>query len=595
MKRQPIHMYAKAFFFLWTSLFLLPGDIGAQSYSSHRPDIPTYGDLHVSYTNKPFNSIKGAEYGLWEQIYHDCGADFSETLVKQYGKNMVKESQSHFESLARGNVRIACLALSPIQTKFINTKFLTNKNKQETISCLLGIQGDQAFLRKTDRDYFENLVDHIEYLQRFSDKEHSVDGINYQYTLVKDLEDLEEAIDNPTMMAMILTVEGAHALGQSIYIDEGLGDSQEYQVQVLDNVKRLKGIMPLKPNSSDLLDEPILFISLGQHYPNAIVGNTQTFTDFQREVYGEDISLNDGFTSLGKKVVKELTSRQKGRRVLIDIKHMSLEGRKWYYDFVENQRFIGENIPIVASHVGIAGSSWEDPRYLTSDDSRKNRTRVLNLWQQNLANEEVKMIVESDGLIGISLDQQVIAGEAFQDLVDKTVPGTVQRRQVYMKLVLANMFAAVQAANDQKAWDHLCVGSDYDAMFDPMETYLTADDFPSLGEDIENFLNDPTDLFDLFTEAEVRRLMFELEPDAIARKVLSDNMINFLKTHLGKITFDRLPDPSLEGNITFRLQGFDNATSVALAGEFNDWYPRSHFFGKEEGDWVCRLNLKPGV
>ncbi|MEM6726581.1 MAG: hypothetical protein AAF598_21260, partial [Bacteroidota bacterium] len=65
MKRQPIHMYTKAFFFLLFGLFLLPGDIGAQSYSSHRPDIQSYGDLHVCYSNKPFNSIKGAQYGLW--------------------------------------------------------------------------------------------------------------------------------------------------------------------------------------------------------------------------------------------------------------------------------------------------------------------------------------------------------------------------------------------------------------------------------------------------------------------------------------------------------------------------------------------------
>ena len=54
------------------------------------------------------------------------------------------------------------------------------------------------------------------------------------------------------------------------------------------------------------------------------------------------------------------------------------------------------------------------------------------------------------------------------------------------------------------------------------------------------------------------------------------------------------PKPSLAGNSTFRLKGFENASVVALAGNFNNWNPRQLFFGKENGQWVCRIDLAPG-
>ena len=55
-----------------------------------------------------------------------------------------------------------------------------------------------------------------------------------------------------------------------------------------------------------------------------------------------------------------------------------------------------------------------------------------------------------------------------------------------------------------------------------------------------------------------------------------------------------LPSPSLKGNTTFRLQTFSDAHIVALAGSFNDWDQSQLVCGKEDGAWVCRIDLKPG-
>ena len=55
-----------------------------------------------------------------------------------------------------------------------------------------------------------------------------------------------------------------------------------------------------------------------------------------------------------------------------------------------------------------------------------------------------------------------------------------------------------------------------------------------------------------------------------------------------------LPPPSLKGNTAFRLRGYADAGVVALAGSFNQWNESQLLFGRENGEWVCRVDLDPG-
>jgi CubicO group peptidase (beta-lactamase class C family) len=56
-----------------------------------------------------------------------------------------------------------------------------------------------------------------------------------------------------------------------------------------------------------------------------------------------------------------------------------------------------------------------------------------------------------------------------------------------------------------------------------------------------------------------------------------------------------LPEPSLRGNTEFRLKGYPDAAIVALAGSFNGWRQSTTLFGREGGEWVCRVDLPPGT
>ena len=56
-----------------------------------------------------------------------------------------------------------------------------------------------------------------------------------------------------------------------------------------------------------------------------------------------------------------------------------------------------------------------------------------------------------------------------------------------------------------------------------------------------------------------------------------------------------LPTPSLRGNTTFRLKGHEDASVVVLTGSFNEWNQSQLLFGREGNEWVCRIDLDPGV
>jgi dienelactone hydrolase len=54
------------------------------------------------------------------------------------------------------------------------------------------------------------------------------------------------------------------------------------------------------------------------------------------------------------------------------------------------------------------------------------------------------------------------------------------------------------------------------------------------------------------------------------------------------------PKPSLIGNTTFTLRGYEGARVVALAGSFNGWDSQHVLCAKENGRWVCRVDLPAG-
>jgi hypothetical protein len=50
----------------------------------------------------------------------------------------------------------------------------------------------------------------------------------------------------------------------------------------------------------------------------------------------------------------------------------------------------------------------------------------------------------------------------------------------------------------------------------------------------------------------------------------------------------------IDANYTFRIKGFETATTIYLAGDFNGWSPDGFPMKKEGNEWVLPMNIKPG-
>jgi len=100
---------------------------------------------------------------------------------------------------------------------------------------------------------------------------------------------------------------------------------------------------------------------------------------------------------------------------------------------------------------------------------------------------------------------------------------------------MANILTGVQAIGEASAWDVFCIGSDFDGMITPVDSYQTVGDYPELANDLIAFLNDPSPIFDLFSVEEITGLMFDYTAEEIVNKIMSENVINFLMNNLDNL------------------------------------------------------------
>ena len=122
--------------------------------------------------------------------------------------------------------------------------------------------------------------------------------------------------------------------------------------------------------------------------------------------------------------------------VLIDITHMSLKSRLDFYKYRKDKGY--QNIPLIASHVGVTGYSIND--WKDNLDSKKcvnhvdqgiktvkmyTKPKVAGYWGSNvkteftfnpgtinLMDEDIIEVVNSKGIIGVSLDVRILGYES---------------------------------------------------------------------------------------------------------------------------------------------------------------------------------------
>jgi microsomal dipeptidase-like Zn-dependent dipeptidase len=249
------------------------------------------------------------------------------------------------------------------------------------------------------------------------------------------------------------------------------------------------------------------------------------------DLLNQKAGKNEGFSQLGRDVTELLLSKENGRRILIDIKHMSIKARLEYFRMLDDNFWSkGEDLPVICSHAALSGYETIEESD-KGDTYRRWRNHYLSRQSINMSNEEARVITQSNGLAGIVLHGGRLPGGHAKQRMDQS-PDDDRLRDESIRLIMSNIFQFVNAAGNKKAWDCLCIGSDMDGVIVPFELYPNYSHIQNLATHFFQFFSRPLDLEGIgMDKDQVKKLMYEYDAEELTEKLMSKNVIDFLEKY----------------------------------------------------------------
>ncbi len=538
-------------------------------------------DLHTHPSFKPNYRIRtNPNIDLWREIVEN--RTHFEKIPKELTpivEETARSSQSNLNKLFEGGVRGVFFALHPMERGWLHRrKSSPNPIRHAILKQVLksrhiphiaaGISGIPIeIIEKMQLTNKKNAA--IDYYSEDTFPEYELIRKNEMISgqqqaklrLVSSWAEYRDVVTNHRdTIAGILTIEGGHALSylptanlyHKTYLELNQEQRDEIRRHYLKNIKRIKG--QLKTRAFAKAHTPF-FISLTHMYNNFLAGHAKSYKNGlgifpgMDDFLDQETAMNDDISALGFEVIQKLLHKDKSeRRILIDVKHMSLSARKTYYQLVTGTRNNGDPIPIIYSHGSVNG--FTEDKFFGRDDHAHDQHGYLSHWSINLYDEDIQQIYNSDGLIGLAphegrmpggealtLFKQIKRAIAWDDHRKKTYQ--VLQHHEYIKLFMCNVFHIVRTINKKSAWNHICLGSDYDGIMNPFDSYPTSGDFMRLFGDMKEFLDhSEEDLVGYdhgsritIGKAERKRLMFNLSSRKIINKLAFENVEHFLEKY----------------------------------------------------------------
>jgi microsomal dipeptidase-like Zn-dependent dipeptidase len=482
-------------------------------------------DLHCHPTINPYNCTKN----IWD---HDPPKmrqrdNMLNTLV------FSDFTQGDFTSLGTGDVRLVFVSFYPIEQRFLSNLF-TSSQPNHTIRELIRI-GLYHLLAHRPEDILARVIFNMPPAQRHNITDHNheyftefmqeylffVSSIansagSYKIKIVTDYAELQAALNldsdlnpHPTesnLIIVVLTLEGMHALGSGQFNTVPAGDADELSLlNDITNPWTANLLNKLKTNLTALKKlnggkHSPFFATFSHHYWNQLCGHSMSLAGFMHKAFNQELGINVGMTKVGEEVVRLMLDKTIGRRILLDIKHMSIEGRKWYYHFLKTE-YPTENIPIIASHMGMNGNVAmieNDKCHQVMDVKYNNESETFNNWDINLSDDEILTIHNSRGVIGLNFDQRILSGKKMVEFLSGISKRLVRQgvasddilyRSVWAEPILNNWLHIITTINKAypqnenektKAWELVCIGSDFDGMVNALDAFCNSGDFKQL-------------------------------------------------------------------------------------------------------------------
>ena len=436
-----------------------------------------YIDFHCHPSLKPFGkSFNYTPTGIHighrsgkRSIWHYDPPSITDKLLN-YFTGLTKFSQANFTSLAKGGVGIVCVSLYPLEKWFVRNKMNSELLLDLASNFALGVGGKRVDYLQGITDYFRDLETQYDFYRQLDGKIVRLPEGKFRYKLVNSFTEIHK-IKNENKsgskvhtICVILSIEGLHVL------NTGLRQSYS-EVEVLTNLEKIKnwGFRPF-------------FITIAHHFWNQLCGHSESLSGIILKFADQTEGLNQGFTPLGRKVLERLVDDTDNKRIIPDIKHMSVQARKEYYQILDSGNPNFKNLPVIASHAACNGlKSFDDPLPANPKTASK-----LNPVAINLFDEEIIRIAKSKGIIGLQLDERRIVNKKTLKKTKKSL----KRNKImhYRSELLWNQIQHIAEVLDAEglfAWGCMAIGSDFDGIIDSLNGFWTAEELPFLADFLE--------------------------------------------------------------------------------------------------------------
>lgn len=425
-----------------------------------------YADLHCHPNLKTFGHSFGQKNNPKSDLWYSKKPNY--LTKKIYEKTgITKFSQTDLSTMSQAKGKIAFVSLYPFEKGFFHNPYVWPKFAAHLANWGIEIGYQRIRHIQQHTSYFEDLKKEYDFFLN-GKKEQIIDGIPHTWKAVKDSEELALSLNTENEIAVIFSIEGAHVF------DTGLG---EYGVtvgreEVMANIQEVKR-----------WEFPPFFIGLAHNFNNDLCGHARSLQRLGNLV-DQEKNLDKGLMPLGKVVVRELLSEFNGKRILIDLKHMSLMSRVEYYRLLEEE-YPYQNIPLIISHGALTGKPASRGRDgLPFMD-------IFNETDLNFYDEELIRLVKSDGLFALQMDMNIHADlkklKYFFSKNDAFNHITNSAKIIWNQL---QHFAEVCDRAGLFSWGNTCLGTDFDGSIYPFPGVLTAEGLAPLANQLEGLAND---------------------------------------------------------------------------------------------------------
>jgi microsomal dipeptidase-like Zn-dependent dipeptidase len=254
-----------------------------------------------------------------------------------------------------------------------------------------------------------------------------------------------------------------------------------------------------------------------------------------------------GIGEIGIQVLKHCYTN----KIMIDVKHMSLEARLELYKLRETEDFDNINQPIVCTHAGFTSISVKDiPDYILDYEWNRGDAFVtiyqgkalkygykyarpaFNTSSINLYDDDIIAILQSGGMIGLSLDKRILGFQMVEKNPEKDFPvekefislaeeslflpsgpgatigiafneglcitwdgireaGPVNLGGYHLEHFMSHLLHLITVAKNygydiNKALQQVCIGSDFDGLINPIDCCDTMDEIYYLQQHFED-------------------------------------------------------------------------------------------------------------